>query len=307
MKIAVFGAGAVGAYFGGRLAQAGADVHLIARGAHLAALRRDGLRVRSVAGDFHLALQATDDPAAIGPCELVLFCVKSFDTESAAERLEPLVGEGTAVLSLQNGIDNEDKIAAAVGRGHVLGGAAFVLATIAEPGVIEQTGGPRRIVFGELDGSRSERVERLLELCAAAGVDAAIADDVRAVLWDKFAFLCALAGMTAVVRLPLGEIRTAPEAWRMFRRLIAEVAGVAAAEGVRLPEDAVERHAAFAAGLEPGSFSSLHYDLTHGKPLELDALHGTVLRLARKHGLDVPMSEAVYALLGPWAARNARG
>jgi 2-dehydropantoate 2-reductase len=303
VKVAVFGAGGVGGYFGGRLALAGAEVHLIARGDHLRALRDRGLRVRSLAGDFEARLPATDDPADVGPVDYVLFCVKSYDTESAAARLGPLLHEGTAVVSLQNGIDNEEKIAAAIGPEHVMGGAAFIFSTIAEPGVIAHTGGPRRIVFGELDGRRSDRVERLLRLCEEAGVGAPIADDIRVVLWDKFVLICGTAGITATTRLPLDEIRAAPESWEMFRRILQEVWLVGRAEGLALADDTVERHASFAESVEPGFRSSLHYDLVHGKRLELDALHGTVLRLAARHGIATPMCEAVYALLRPYALR----
>ncbi|MGH2547478.1 MAG: ketopantoate reductase family protein [Actinomycetota bacterium] len=304
MKIAVYGTGGVGGYFGGRLALAGAEVHLIARGAHLQSLRQRGLRVRSLRGDFEVALSATDDPADIGPSDFVIFSVKSFDTEQVAGRLEPLLHRETAVVSFQNGVDNEEKIARAIGLQHVMGGAAYIFSTIAEPGVIEDTGGPARLVFGEFDRPISQRAERLLELCRKADIDAHLSEDIRSVLWDKFAFICALAGMTAAVRLPLGEIREAPEAWRAFRRVVAEACAVAAAEGVILAEGTVNRHVAFAEGLEAESFSSLHYDLTHGKPMELEALHGTVVRLGREHGVPVPTSEAIYAILQPWAERN---
>ena len=169
MRIAVYGAGGVGGYFGGRLAQAGAEVHFIARGAQLAALRGRGLRVHSVKGDFEVQAPATDDPADVGPCDFVLFCVKTFDTEAAATRLGPLVGEGTAVVSLQNGVENEEKLARAVGEDHVMGGAAFIFAEIAEPGVIRHTGGPPSITFGVLDGRTSERAQRLLGCCQPSG------------------------------------------------------------------------------------------------------------------------------------------
>lgn len=237
----------------------------------------------------------------------MLFCVKSFDTQEVAGRLGPLIGEATAVLSLQNGVDNEEKIATSIGWERVLGGAAFIFSTIARPGVIHHTGGPARIVFGEMDGSRTARSERLLGLFANAGVDAEISADIRSVLWNKFAFICAQAGMTAAVRLPIGEIRDVPESWAMFRRIVEEVGEVGAAETVDIGPDAVDRHVSFAQGLEAGGTSSLHHDLTHDRRMELEALHGTVVRLARKHGIAVPMSEAVYAILRPWAVRNEPG
>jgi 2-dehydropantoate 2-reductase len=306
MKVAVLGAGGVGAYFGGRLSRSGTEVHFIARGEHLEALRRSGLQVRSLRGDFHVSVTATDDPAEIGPCDHVLFCVKSFDTDEAASRLGPLIGEETAVVSFQNGVDNEERIARHVGPDHVMGGAAFIFASIAAPGVIEDAGGPARVIFGEMDGRRSARAERLLEAFVNAGVDAQLSEDVRAVLWNKFAFICALAGMTAAVRLPIGEIREVPEAMAMFRRIVDEVRAVAAASGVALPADAADRHVAFAMGLEPGGTSSLHFDLTHGRRMELEALHGTVVRLAAERGVRAPMNEAVYSILRPWAVRNER-
>jgi 2-dehydropantoate 2-reductase len=306
MRIVVYGAGGVGGYFGGRLAQAGADVHFIARGAHLQALREHGLRVRSVKGDFTVQTPATDDPAEIGPCDYVLFCVKTYDTEAAAAGLRPLLGEDTAVMSLQNGVDNEEKLAEAVGQEHVMGGAAYIFAGIAEPGVILHTGGPTSITFGELDGQISKRAQRLLAWCRRAGFAAELSPAIKTVLWAKLAFICAQAGMTAAVRLPIGEIRTNDAGWAMFQRLVAEVADVAEADGSPVPPAAQQRALATAQSVEPGSFSSLHDDLVAGRRMELEALHGFVVRRAAENGVPVPMSEAVYAILKPWAVRNGQ-
>lgn len=303
MKVAVFGAGGVGGYFGGRLAQAGADVHFIARGAHLAALRQRGLVVRSTLGDFEVRVAATDDPSDIGTCDFVLFCVKAYDTESAAATLRPMLGDHTAVVSLQNGIENETLIGQVVGAERVMGGAAFILSTIDGPGIIAHTAGPARIVFGELGGAETDRARSLLEWFEKANVGAELSSSIEFVLWDKFAYICAHAGMTAAARLPLGEIRSVPESWAMFRRLSEEVCVLAADAGVSLPANAVEQHLAFASSLEPGTLSSLHYDLTHEKRMELDALHGTVVRLGEARGVPVPMNEAVYALLKPYSLR----
>lgn len=307
MKLAVYGTGGVGGYFGGRLAQAGADVHLIARGDHLQALKQNGLRVDSVHGDFHVELPATDDPGDIGPCDYVLFTVKSFDTEGAARRLGPLLHDDTAVISLQNGLDNEQILADEIGEPHVMGGVAYIFSTIADPGVIEHTGGPAQIIFGELNGDRSGRAVEFLEWCQRAeGMSAELSEDIHTVLWDKASFICALAGMTAAVRLPLGDIRTVPESWTMFRTLLEEVCDVGVAEGVDLPADTVDKWMAFAEdNLGPDTYSSLHYDLTHDKPIELEALHGAVVTRAATHDVAVPMTEAVYAILRPWAVRNA--
>jgi 2-dehydropantoate 2-reductase len=306
MRIAVFGAGGVGGYFGGRLAQAGAEVHFIARGAHLQALREHGLTVRSVKGDFKVPAPATDDPADVGGCDFVLFCVKTFDTDATAARLGPLIGADTAVLSLQNGVENEEKLARAVGDDHVMGGAAFIFAEIAAPGVIVHTGGPTSITFGELDGRISQRARRLLASCEQAGFAAELSANITTVLWAKLAFICAQAGMTTAARLPIGEIRTVDAAWAAFQRLVAETCAVAEAEGSPVPQAARERALALAQAAEPGSFSSLHDDLVAGRRMELDALHGFIVRRAARHGLAVPTTEAVYAILQPWAVRNQR-
>ncbi|MEF8790995.1 MAG: 2-dehydropantoate 2-reductase [Haloarculaceae archaeon] len=306
-SIAVYGAGGIGAYFGGRLALAGGDVSLLARGEHLDALRADGLRVESVHGDFEVDLPATDDPAEVGPVDYVLVCVKSFDTPQVAAEMGPLLGEGTTVLSLQNGVRNERVLADAVGEDRVMGGVSYIFSTIADPGVVEHTGGPARIVFGELDGTVTPRAERFRDLCERADVDVALTESIRTEMWEKFAFIVAQAGMTATTRLPVGEIRDVEASWAMYERLMREVESVAAAEGAALPDGAVDRWLGFARELDADAYSSLHYDLTHGKRMELDAFHGTVVDLATDHGIDVPACEAVYAILQPWAERNARG
>jgi 2-dehydropantoate 2-reductase len=300
MKIGVVGAGGVGGYYGGRLALAGAEVGVVARGKHLTAIQEHGLRIRAHDGKFTVRVVASKDPAEIGPCDAVLFCVKSYDTEEAAGLLPPLLKRTTSVLSLQNGIDNEEKISARIGPGHILGGVSFILTHIAEPGVVEQTGSVQRIVFGELDGSRSERAQELLAEFERANVDAELSDDVRAVLWDKYAYLCALAGLTAVTRLPIDQLLLVPETRELFRRMMSEVVEVARAEGVDLRDDLVDQKTIFTEELAPGSFSSLHHDLTSGRRLELDALHGELLRRAARHGVSAPVSETIYALLRPW-------
>jgi 2-dehydropantoate 2-reductase len=307
MKIAVMGAGGIGGYFGARLAQGGHDVHFVARGAHLAAIRAAGLRVRSVRGDFELPperVDVTDDPSVIGPCEVVLFAVKSYDTVAAAGQLDPLLAAGTAVISLQNGIDNEAKLAARIGDDHVVGGAAFIFAGIAAPGVIRDSGGPARIVFGELDGEPTARLETFLVACTESGIEAAIAPDIRAALWSKWAFICAQAGVTAASQLPLGEIRTSPAAWGLFEQVVTEAWRIGRAEGVPLPDDMVEQHMRFAAGLEPEARSSLYDDLAAGRRMELDALLGELARRADLNRVPAPAASALYAVLEPWARRG---
>jgi 2-dehydropantoate 2-reductase len=301
VRIAVVGAGGVGCYFGGRLARAGGDIHLLARGRHLRAIRDHGLRISGAREEFAVALPATDDPADIGPSDIVLFCVKSYDTEAAVELVPPLLNATTAVVSLQNGIDSDEKIAARVGPEHVMGGAAFIFASVVEPGVVHDAGGPGSLVFGELDGSTSARGEALLAMCKKAGIPAELVTDIRVRLWDKFAFICAQAGMTACTRLPIGEVRAIPETWAMFRKIVDEVVALGAAEGVGLPSETGPKITRFAQALPAGGFSSLYHDLVGGRRLELEALHGFVVQRSRAHGLAAPMNEAVHALLKPHA------
>ena len=210
------------------------------------------------------------------------------------------------MVSLQNGVENEEKLVRAVGEDHVMGGAAFIFAEIAEPGVVVHSGGPASITFGEMDGRISERARRLLAWCGQAGLQAELSASIKTVLWAKLAFICAQAGMTAAVRLPIGEIRTVDVAWAAFNRLVAEVCAVAEADGSPVPQAAQDSALALAQAIEPGSFSSLHDDLVAGRRMELEALHGFVVRRAAQHALPVPTLEAVYAILQPWAIRNQR-
>jgi 2-dehydropantoate 2-reductase len=306
VKVTVVGAGGVGGYFGGRLVRAGVDVTFVARGAHLEALKAAGLRVRSIRGHFEVPVRATDDPASCGVADYVLVTVKSYDTDRAASMLGPVTGERSAVVSLQNGVDNEERLAAVLGKERVVGGAAYIFATLAEPGVIDHTGGPASLVVGEWSGGGSQRVASLVETFRAADVTADESTNIRVALWSKFAFICAQAGVTAAVRLPIGEIRSQPAGRALFRDLAAEVCAVAAAEGVELPADLPDRTLGFADALEPAGTSSLHHDLVHGRRMELDSLLGEVVRRGELRGVDVPASRAVYGVLQPWAARAER-
>lgn len=299
MRVAIFGAGGVGGYLGGRLAAAGADVHLLARGAHLEAIRRDGLRIESIAGDVHVRVPATADVADIGRCDVVLLCVKSYDTTDVARRLAPLLGSGSAVLSLQNGVDNEERLADIVGAGRVMGGVAYVFATIKVPGVIVHADGPGSVAFGEMDGEASERGALLARALEDAGVPAEFVNDIRSRLWQKLSFIVPQAGMTAISRAPIGAIRASEAAWAMYLQLAKEVIALARCEGVELPADQLETVQEFARALDGGSFSSLHYDLVHGKRLELEALHGYVSRRSHEYGLSSPACDAVVAALEP--------
>ena len=306
MRIAIVGAGGVGGYFGAKLARAGESVVMLARGAHLDAIRRHGLRVRSaVDGEFTAKADAVESFADQAPVDMALFCVKSFDTREAAEALRPVLGRDTGVVSLQNGVDNEEILDDVLGAGRALGGAAFVFSTIESPGVIAHTllG---RIVFGELDGRVSERATRLRDALAAAGVPVELSTEVRRVLWEKYLLISAQAGTTALTRAPIGVIRQIPETWRLYRRIVEELAAVARAAGVTLPADVVETIIKNASALAPTAFSSLHHDLVHGRRLELEALHGHAVRLGERLGVPTPTVFAVYAALKLHAA-GSRG
>ena len=301
MRIVVVGAGGVGGYFGARLARAGQDVTLVARGAHLDAIRSRGLHVRSaVEGEYTVPMTAVENVAELPPAEAVVLCVKSFDTEAAVEQIRAIVGPTTPVLSLQNGVDNEDKIDAALGPGHALGGVAYVFAAIEAPGVIAHTFAGH-IVLGEMDGRATPRAERLRDAFAAAGIRAALSEGIRQALWEKYLAISAQAGMTAVTRCPIGVIRDTEETWRMYRMIVEELAALGRASGVRLPADTVETMMANAGKLAPHLYSSLHHDLVHGKRLELDALHGHAVRLGARLGVPIPTVFAVYAALKPIA------
>jgi 2-dehydropantoate 2-reductase len=299
MRVAVMGSGGIGGYYGGKLAAAGEDVTFIARGAHLEAIRRNGLQVNSVAGDFHVRPKATDDPATIGPVELVLFCVKGYDTEAAAQRIRPLVGSDTTVLCLQNGVDNEEKLARILGKPHVVGGVVHILSTISAPGVISQVAGPRTLKCGEMDGGLSPRVTRIADVFVHAGVRAEVSANILVDLWEKFLFICAQGGVTALGRLGIGEILGCPETAQFYRAVMEEIAAVGRAKGVALPADAVERAIAFAGTLQPAMRSSLAHDLERGNRLEVDALMGAVARYGAEVGVPTPLNSAIYACLLP--------
>ncbi len=301
MRIVVVGAGGVGGYFGARLARAGQDVTFVARGAHLDALRRNGLRIRSaVEGEYTVAVTAVEKVAGLPTAEAVLLCVKSFDTEAAVEQIRAVVGPETAVLSLQNGVDNEDKVDTLLGAGHALGGVAYVFATIEAPGVVAHTFAGR-IVLGELDGRESPRAERLREAFTTAGIPAAVSDDIRRALWEKWLMISAQAGMTALTRCPIGVVRDTPATWRMYGLIVEELAALGRASGVALGPDIVERTLDNAGKLAGHLYSSLHHDLVHGKRLELEALHGHAVRLGERLGVPTPTVFAVYAALTPFA------
>jgi 2-dehydropantoate 2-reductase len=299
MKIAMMGSGGVGGFFGGRLAHAGYDVSFIARGAHLSAMRERGLLIENKdQGDIHVPkVRATDDPASIGPVDLVILSVKLWDTESAAKRIRPLLGPKTGVISLQNGVVKDDILRRELGDAAVMGGVAYVATAVSKPGVIHQTGTMQRIVVGEYDGTKSARATFLHEALARAGVKAELSDDVRRALWEKFVFLVALSGTTTTMRMPIGPIRENPRTRAFLRELISENVAVGRAHGVALPEDYVENRLAFADGLPADMTSSMHHDLERGNPLEVNFLSGGVVQLGAAKGIPTPANRAVCDIL----------
>src|SRR5262245_41111791 len=301
MRIVVVGAGAVGGYFGAKLGRGGHAVTLVARGAHLEAIRHHGLRIRSsVEGEFVAAPEAVDDLRGRPPADAALLCVKTFDTEAALEQLRPAMGPAVPVLSLQNGVSSAEIIDRVLGPGHALGGAAYVFASREEPGVIaHQFAG--RIVLGELDGSLSLRAQGLRDALSGAGIPVDLSTSIRRVLWEKYLLICAQAGMTALTRCPAGVLRAIPECWDMYRAIVEELTALGRAEGADLSDEIVERTMTAASALPHEALSSMAHDLAAGRRLELEALHGHAVRLGERHGVPTPATRAVYAALKPHA------
>ena len=292
------GAGALGGYYGARLAGAGESVHFIARGAHLAAMRARGLVIRSELGDAHLThVMATDDPATIGPVDLVLFAVKLWDTASAAAACRPLMGPDTAVISIQNGVEAEDDLAAILGAVHVMGGVAFIFALLTEPGVIEHYGARTRLTFGERDGRRSARAEAILAALCGAGIDGALSEHIDADIWEKFIYLVALAGVSAIARRPLGPILADPDTRALFTAVMDEAVAVGQAAGAPVTAETAARRLAVAETLPADVSSSMRHDLERGNRLELPWLNGAVVRMGRALGVPTPVNQVIFAAL----------
>ena len=302
MRIAVIGAGGVGGAFGAALAKAGSDVTFLARSAHLKAMREHGLKVLSPRGDIHLQpTKATDDSASIGEVDVVLFCVKLWDVESAGAAIRPLVGKTTAVIPLQNGIDASERLIPILGKDAVMGGVAQISATIAEPGVIRQTGVFMRLSFGELDGRPSARGAAFHTACQAAGFDSVNTNEILVALWEKFVLMGANSAVASVTRLPFGKLRDDPEVFALFEKGFAEVAAVGRARGVKLAPDLEEKMLKATRGLPPEIMPSMTVDLLRGNKLELPWLAGKVVSLGRELGVPTPTFNVMYAALKPYA------
>jgi 2-dehydropantoate 2-reductase len=301
MRIAVMGTGGTGGYFGGLLARAGEDVTLIARGDHLEAIRKNGLAIKSVlSGDFSISAKATDNTDDIGPVDFVLFCVKAYDNAAAADQIRPLIEPETVVLSVQNGIENEQQIGEVIGPEHIVGCVSYVSSIIESPGVIAQTGGPGKIVLGEMQGGKSARAETIQSTLQNSGIATELHSDIQIALWQKFLAINGVNGITALTRLPMGEILACEETRNLMRGTMQEVEMIARASGANLPEDCVDQSMEFFSSVESSVRGSMYYDLAAGRRLELDVLNGTVVRLGGEHGIPTPINFAIYAALKPY-------
>ncbi|MCY4365265.1 MAG: 2-dehydropantoate 2-reductase [Chloroflexi bacterium] len=306
MRVAVMGAGSIGSYFGGTLARAGNQVSLIARGDHLAAIKAGGLRIQTDSDLLTIpcgdALEATDDPSAVGHVDLVLLTVKTYQNDVAVPAMLPMVGPDTSVLCLQNGIDSYRAAAQAVGEERVLPGAAYIEAERLGPGLVQQSGSVVRIAFGESDGSDSERGRIIENTLSGAGINAQFSQDIRQTLWTKFLFIATMAGVTSLSRETMAQIMPRPE-WRtVIINCMKEIEAVARASGIRLDPDIVHNTVAYIEGDLEDMHASMHADIMAGRPLELEALNGAVVRAGMQAGVPTPINDVIYAALKPFAA-----
>lgn len=299
MKIVMMATGGVGGYYGARLAAAGEDVRFIARGAHLAALRTHGLKLISANGDLHLqSVRATDDPATIGTANVVIFAVKQYDTGAAAKLIVPLIDHETAVISIQNGIDPQERLKTIIGREHVMGGTTYITgAKVISPGVNTHTGSIARLVFGEYDGTVSLRAKRFLGACKKAGIDAVLSTNIAKEMWAKFALLSAFSGVSSMLRKTAGSIMSDPDSRKLLTNAIAETVAVAKAKEIELGDDYVVKHGDFYGSIPPDTKSSMLMDLENGRPLELNWLSGAVAQFGDEMGVPTPTHHAIYAAL----------
>ena len=297
MRIAVMGSGGLGGYFGARLCDGGADVHFIARGKHLQAMRSDGLRLEGPAPIHIPRVSATDDPGEIGVVDLVMFCVKLWDTELALQQIRPLIGPDTAIISFQNGVLKDQYLRAAYDESHIMGGVGYVATTIDRPGVIRQTGPMQRLLFGEFDGSRSPRAEALLAACLAGGIKAEVSDNILREIWQKYVFLVGLSGTSTTIRMPIGPIRENRQTRAFLLDVMREVVAVGRAQGVDLAEDYAEVRLQLADDVAYDMTSSMHHDLERGNSLEVRWLAGGVVELGQRTGVPTPLNRAIADIL----------
>ena len=299
MRIAAMAAGAVGGYFGARMADAGHDVFFIARGANLEAIRKNGLTIESVHGNLHLKNpNVTDDPAKVGPVDIVLFAVKLWDTEKASQQALPLIGPQTRLITFQNGVDSVERIAPIIGADRTVGGVAYIATVIGSPGVIKHTSSFARLRFGRADKKADAALQAFVDAGKAAKLDIDLSADIERERWEKFSFLTAMAGSTAALRAPIGVIRSDPETLGFFRKLMEEAFAIAKAKGIALDPSYLEERMNFVTTkVEPGMKASMAHDLERGNRLELDWLAGRVRELGRALKIPTPASDTVYTVL----------
>ena len=300
MKILIMGTGGVGGYYGGLLAQQGNEVTFISRGAHLYAIRHEGLKVKSVHGDFTVfPVNATEDPAKVEPVDLVLFCVKTYNTDEAAEAIRPVVGPQTVVLSLQNGVDAAERIGKVLGAEHVIGGATWLSSAVEAPGVIKQISEFRRIVFGELAGGQSERIQSIFEVLNRTGITVEISENIQKILWTKFVFISAASSFGSLTRLPMGDYRSVPETRRLLFGIMQEVEALARAQSIMLDPDVVQKSLEFMDNAAPHIKPSMQLDVESGRRTELESMIGVIGRKGRELGVPTPVADFVYGSLLP--------
>ena len=295
------GSGGMGAFFGANLWAAGHEVHFIARGSHLHAIRDNGLRLNGSRGNIHVtSASATADPSEIGHVDAILFCVKLYDAETAAAVLEPMLGRDTLIIPVLNGVDGHDRISRVTGTGPVVGGTAYAAASIAAPGIVNYTSDMAELVIGELAGGSSDRVNSFSQAVDGAGFSCRVSDNILGVLWEKFTLLATNAGLTSVCQQPISEIYQEPERVRLARNLMTEIVAVARAGNIQVDPDIVEKCIARSKGFPPDMYSSMYFDRVQGRPMELDGLSGQVVRAGIELGVPTPCHQTIYALLKPY-------
>jgi len=300
MKIAVMGTGGMGGYYGALLAKQGHEVTFIARGAHLKAIQKNGLQIKSIFGDFQVKpAKATDNPAQIGPVDLILFCIKTYDTDDAAQKIKPIIGKETTVLSLQNGVDAVERIGKVIGVDHIVAGATWISSALEAPGVIKHVSDFRRVVLGELDGRATPRVHAIYEAFKATGITVEMSDDILKILWSKFVFISSASSFGSLTRLPMAEYRSVPETRALIISLMREVEALARASSVILDEDVVKRSLAFMDNAALHIKASMQLDVESGHRTEIESMIGVIGRKGRQRGVPTPAADMIYAALLP--------
>ncbi len=300
MKIAVMGTGGVGGYYGALLAKQGHEVTFVARGAHLKAIQENGLQIKSIFGDFQVKpAKATDNPAQIEPVDLIMFCAKTYDTDDAVQKIKPIVGKETTVLSLQNGVDAVERIGNVLGVEHIVAGATWISSALEAPGVIKQVSDFRRVVLGELDGRATPRIQAIYEAFKQTGITVELSENILKILWTKFVFISSASSFGSLTRLPMAEYRTIPETRALIISLMREVEAVARAQGAALDANVVEQALGFMDNAAPHIKASMQLDVESGHRIEIESMIGVIGRKGRQRGVPTPVADMIYAALLP--------